>query len=356
MTRERGRHRAPAHAAAQGRNGSSPAVLPLARYELVRTADPEDARERVARVLAEHRLELAGGADGASLDARLHSFRGQDLSLNLLSCGKDVRIVMDAPRRHYAVHVPLSGNAGIRAGFGHIHAEPGVASVVSPHDPLVVRCTPDCRQLIVRIEQAALQARLSELLGEPLREPLWFTPRLDVTRGPGLSWYRVLDLMVGELDLPGSLFTTPGRFAQLERLLMTMLLEVQPHSHSESLRRRGDSGTTRRAPSCPRYVREARQLMDDHPEWQHTIASLASHVSYTTRGLQKGFNRHVGTSPTTYLRRVRLRRARDELLAASPDSTTAEAVAQRWGLRHYGHFAALYRAEFGESPRDTLRR
>jgi transcriptional regulator GlxA family with amidase domain len=58
----------------------------------------------------------------------------------------------------------------------------------------------------------------------------------------------------------------------------------------------------------------------------------------------------------TYLRQIRLRRAREELRAAQREATTVRAVAVGLGILHMGRFAAAYREAFGESPSETLNR
>jgi AraC-like DNA-binding protein len=57
-----------------------------------------------------------------------------------------------------------------------------------------------------------------------------------------------------------------------------------------------------------------------------------------------------------YLRNLRITRAHEELMAADPFTTTATAVARKWGFGHYGRFAADYRRRFGHKPSETLRR
>ncbi|MBX3644206.1 MAG: AraC family transcriptional regulator [Rubrivivax sp.] len=63
-----------------------------------------------------------------------------------------------------------------------------------------------------------------------------------------------------------------------------------------------------------------------------------------------------GTTPMHHLKNVRLQRVRDELLAASPNSTTVTSLALRWGFSHLGHFTADHRRCFGESRSTTLNR
>jgi AraC-like DNA-binding protein len=74
------------------------------------------------------------------------------------------------------------------------------------------------------------------------------------------------------------------------------------------------------------------------------------------RALQSTFRDHLGLTPQQYLRRARLRRAREDLLAhQNTGRTTVSAIANRWGFNHLGRFAIEYRSRYGESPSDTLR-
>ncbi|MFI5838014.1 AraC family transcriptional regulator [Micromonospora sp. NPDC051300] len=76
----------------------------------------------------------------------------------------------------------------------------------------------------------------------------------------------------------------------------------------------------------------------------------------TPRALQTAFRRHLGITPTAYLRRVRLDRAHRDLTAARrAEGDTVAAIARRWGYLHTGRFAADYRAAYGRPPGDTLR-
>jgi AraC-like DNA-binding protein len=79
----------------------------------------------------------------------------------------------------------------------------------------------------------------------------------------------------------------------------------------------------------------------------------AAHVSERT--LQYAFQDIMGMSPLTYLHRLRLHRARDELRKAKSDSTTVTNVAMNWGFWHFGEFSQAYKNCFGESPSRTLR-
>jgi len=101
-------------------------------------------------------------------------------------------------------------------------------------------------------------------------------------------------------------------------------------------------------------LREAVEHVHAHAHLPLDTTTVAQHVDLTVRGLQQAFTRHLGTTPTEYLRGVRLDRARVELREAGPDTSTVADVARRWGFGHLGRFAASYAERFGEYPSETL--
>lgn len=85
------------------------------------------------------------------------------------------------------------------------------------------------------------------------------------------------------------------------------------------------------------------------------LSELCATANVSERTLQNAFNNIMGMSPLTYLHRLRLHRARDELRKAKSDSTTVTDVAMNWGFRHFGDFSRTYKNCFGEVPSITLR-
>lgn len=85
------------------------------------------------------------------------------------------------------------------------------------------------------------------------------------------------------------------------------------------------------------------------------INDIAASVHLTPRAVQYLFRRQLDTTPTEYLRGVRLHRAHQDLIAADRARTTVGAIAAKWGFAHTGRFAVLYRQTYGQSPHTTLR-
>jgi transcriptional regulator GlxA family with amidase domain len=86
------------------------------------------------------------------------------------------------------------------------------------------------------------------------------------------------------------------------------------------------------------------------------IAELCRIAGIERRTLSRAFRAIHATTPSRYLRAARLNLAREALLVPGDGGKTVTEVATRFGFRELGRFAVEYRATFGESPSETLRR
>lgn len=100
-------------------------------------------------------------------------------------------------------------------------------------------------------------------------------------------------------------------------------------------------------------VRRAVAFIDDNADRPITIDDVAAAAHISTRGLQYAFWRSLETTPTEYLRRVRLDGAHRDLRRGASRDTVAT-IARRWGFGNASRFAALYTRTYGRSPRSTL--
>ena len=103
-----------------------------------------------------------------------------------------------------------------------------------------------------------------------------------------------------------------------------------------------------------RTLRRAIAFIEANAGRDISVADIAAAAGVSVRTIQLAFRRHLGTTSTAYLRRVRLDQAHAELRAATPGDVTVDQVAARWGYARTGEFADHYRAAYGESPAGTL--
>ena len=108
--------------------------------------------------------------------------------------------------------------------------------------------------------------------------------------------------------------------------------------------------------ALPSSVRRAQIFIEDNAALPISVVDIAAAARLSVRGLQAAFRRNLGMTPQAYVRRVRLAAAHADLLIGNAGAVKVAEIARRWGFHHLSRFAKVFRAEFGESPSDTLRR
>ena len=130
-------------------------------------------------------------------------------------------------------------------------------------------------------------------------------------------------------------------------LLAGALLECYPSSGAEQ--------DLLSDPELPETLKDAVSFIRTHAAGDVGVNDVAAAVHLTPWAVQYLFRRQLDTTPTEYMRRVRLHRAHQELITAERSAGTVAEIAQRWGFAHTGRFAVLYRETYGQSPHTTLR-
>jgi AraC-like DNA-binding protein len=324
----------------------NPVDIPLAGFERFRTSDLDEARRHAGTLLSAHGLQPV--RPGARLDVRYQCVDLVDTSIICGQYGAAVRLNPGALESFYLVGLPLRGSSTVTSGGREIVTHPGLASVQSCAQPLVTEWGDDCCKLSVKIDRRALERRLAELIGRAPKQPVLFDLALDLERGPGASWRRLLSFLMAELS-PGSVYlSATAATRSLEEMLISTLLFAQRHSYTDALLADADA-------MAPLHVRRVEELVAADPGRRHTLADLAAQSGSSVRALQAGFRRHRGMTPLEFIRARRLERARAALLDASTATRVTE-VALDAGYEHLGRFARDYKARYGESPSQTLAR
>lgn len=166
------------------------------------------------------------------------------------------------------------------------------------------------------------------------------------SRGGVRAWHRALDYVALTLASADTA-RQPLIVAGLAPLLAGALLECYPSTASEQ----DLSGE----PELPESLKDAVSFIHRNATRELGINDVAAAVHLTPRAVQYLFRRRLGTTPSEYMRGVRLSGAHQDLIGGSTSSTTVTEIAQRWGFAHSGRFAVLYRQTYGQSPHTTLR-
>ena len=89
-----------------------------------------------------------------------------------------------------------------------------------------------------------------------------------------------------------------------------------------------------------------------------SLDAVVERLGCSRRSLIQGCTELMGIGPIELLRAQRLERVHQALLAGSqepaPSTALVGEIAQRFGFRSRGHFAAAYQEQYGHSPSQTL--
>ena len=189
----------------------------------------------------------------------------------------------------------------------------------------------------VRAQELARRLTGDELLSLRLTS---VHPRSDAA---ARQWVRAFDYLLS------SIMSAEGDElieAALARHALTTVLSCFPSTFSSAIDRDsgGEGGGT---------VRRALAYIDENAHLPITVDDVAEAAHISTRGLQYSFRRSIDTTPTEYLRRVRLDGAHRDLRNATADASVAQ-IARRWGFGNSSRFNTLYRQTYGRTARETL--
>jgi len=318
----------------------------LERYRRFSTSDLEEARQEVGRIFCPHRLDLI--RCNARLDALHNCAWIGKVGLNYLRYGDEIRITPGALETFYLVQIPLTGRAAVKIGDRLVASNRHYASLLSPTEPVDMIWSAECEQLIVYLKRDAVEEFAARHAPDERSEAVIFDPLVEMNAPAIRSWMRLVRVAKEDLE-SGGVLADPIVATHFEQVLIAGLLSAQPNSSNLS------SPSTPVVPLSP-AVRIALDLIESCPERPWRVAELAAHAGVSSRTLQDAFRRIRGTSPLGELRRVRLTRARTDLLNGTPGTTSVTEVATRWGFFHLGRFSQLYRSTFQELPSQTLAR
>jgi AraC-like DNA-binding protein len=249
----------------------------------------------------------------------------------------------------YYVNLPSIGSSLTADYRGEsVIAAPDRGLLLRPGGSARIRTRDAYHSHAILIDRAALERQLGALIGDTTAEPIRFAPSLDLTSGSAATWARLTRWFATEIAAPDSLLTNPLIAERLHEVVLMGLLAVAEHPYREAMAGRISS----RGPSP---VRRAMDEVMAHAAEPITVSRLADAACVSVRSLQEGFRRHLGTTPTRYLREVRLTRAHEDLRRTDSGQATVAEIAHRWGFAHLGRFAEMYAQRYGKHPSETLR-
>lgn len=241
------------------------------------------------------------------------------------------------------VNIPLVGSLRTSIGEEHVRATNARAAVY-PHDvPTVISgWEQPCAMLAIKLDRALVEQRL--MLEGCERVDLHRAPVLDVSGGTAAAWIATVREVINTAQ------RVPDLDAGLARYLAERCIDGFVSSafglpdQDADVREGTDASVVDRIMEAITYASGPPLSMN----------ALSGYVGASPRTIQYAFRRLRGESPMRAQRRERMRRARQDLRAASAQDDQVRTIALRHGFTHLGRFSAEYEREFGELPSRTL--
>lgn len=309
------------------------------------TRDQDEAVEFVRQVYVDHQPCFA--ADRRSAELAVTSAATAELAADVFRVSMNFAISAQ-PFGYLMVLSQTSGRVRATTGAEEIRVSTGDSYLLRPDTSMLIDWHDPCAGAL-RLPLHRVAAVAAESTGIGLGD-LRFEAMRPIDESMNRYWRRVSGFIGRELLAPASALAHPLVADQMLHYAAETVLAVFPNT-TMAVDHRPDPRAV-----APASVRRAAAFIDTNADRVVDLAGIAADAGVSPRALQYAFRRHYGTTPSAYLRRVRLHRAHLELQGADPSrGDTVSAIARHWGFAKPARFAAAYRAAYGRPPSHTLR-
>jgi AraC-like DNA-binding protein len=309
----------------------------------VEATDLDTVHQILSRMYGAVRIEATGGRWGRMCiaSASLGGVRFDQVAFEM-AFEADV-----TPRETYAFGHLTSGrlrhgsDGSVRSyvpGEVFLAGQPGVPCTVAVDDTVVE----------LAVVEPGLIDEVADSVPGRVQRPVRFTAYKAVSPRAGERWKSTYAYVHNEARASLAGVTHPLVVGNAARLLVATALATFPNTAV------AEPTIEDRHDAHPETLRRAIAFMESNAGCDISVADIARATHVTARAVQLAFRRHLQTTPSAYLRRIRLQHAHDQLRDAVPGSTTVSAVAAQWGFLNGSQFAVHYRTAFAELPSRTL--
>jgi AraC-like DNA-binding protein len=280
---------------------------------------------------------------------------------------------------HYLIYLVLAGSLSQQIhhpslqsrGLAHTEKErieqgqqvfrcsPEIATTIDLGQKLASSASEQGEVLLISIDREAIDSALSKLIDRTSKQPVKFSPNIDLTSEFGLSlknfaqflWQAATkrnDPGIKTAKIDRQVAFAPLVLQKLEQAFLACLIEGLPSNYSEEILYQTDG-------AFARHVHKARTFIESHLHEDIKLGDIATETGVCSRLLQKAFSYHCGCSPMRFVTLARLHQVRQELAQADTNTKIVDVMMQ-YQFTQGGKFAKEYQQLFGEKPSETLKK
>lgn len=318
--------------------------IPLASHQFLDAKTISDAEKTLAKAVEPRQF----APSRRSKKQGIHATRYQlaDIQIYGLQFEGPLNITSDRLESVNVIY-PIIGKLRSLKDRDPVTMSVGSAMIDSPGDRVAVEWESCSTSMVTRIPRDTLNYYCNKLYDIEVVQDVCFAPVLDLTRGGGASVQNILNTILMEADQSDSLLNKGVLSKHFQELFITALLNAQPNSLTGFLQERSQQVR-------PFYIKRAVEYINENAAELISLSDLVEATGVSLRTLQAGFAKYYNLGPSAFIKQHKMRRAREELLAANHLETTVAEVAAKWGFYNHCGFTLNYRKLFGENPSDTL--
>lgn len=309
------------------------------------STDPREASTLVGSLYRPHNLSLRQPTD--SMSARMAHFDAVETSISQLTYDAEIRITSDPFQDFYLVMLPKQGQFSVTQNRSELIATVDSPIVLDADKSIDMNWSKSCDNLIFKVNKRLIEKSLFDSYGIEAKHPVEFN--FAHSKSANLQNFAALfsSLMHNNPYFDES-HKNPEVLKKIEELLVAALIS-SGNNYSQVI-----EGIQYKV--LPKFVIHAKDFIEENYANKITVIDVAQFVGVSVRALQKGFEQYENSTPSLFLRRIRLRKARETLLKmrCNPNALKVSEVALNCGFQHFGNFSNYYLKEYGESPSTTL--
>lgn len=313
----------------------------LDQHAIVRSDDIDEARAKISEKVSPHRIEMAGQAN--MVDVKFSGVELEGVALLHAYYGCAIKAEPEDSEYFYT-HTMLRGNSEIQHGENQCDTVEGDTVVLSPSVPYTMHLHEKCDRIIIRIDRNQVHSHLSHLLCDEVDANLIF----DLKVRNSTSWWNTVNFILGQIEAEPSVLESKHVLQAYSKVIISSLLELHGHNFLNSIKNRDE------AMLCPQ-LREAFDFIEFSIQKNIAIIDVAKHCNVSLRTLQRSFVKHLGITPTSYIRNAKLEAVHIELQkVALTRNGNVKRILLDYSIIDFSRFAQYYRKKYGCTPQETI--
>jgi len=328
--------------------GLDPRKLPLEENLVYKGSDFAQAGAAVSSISVPRTFEALSDKPTPFIEIRRARLKYSEIGLTF----NNVETRMKTPARinYYSLAIPLSGSQQIVTESGEAETTPPYARLRSAGSVYDIRRSADYVAIIASLSAEGFEHFVGDKVDFLIPPEKSFSLMLDLSDERYSVFTSILGTLCKALGERGG--ETPQRdivIARLEEALWFAFADACPELYSQYKE-------ARRVGPISAVAKRVTSYIEDNAQRDLTLSDLVEVSGMSARTLYSSFSRAYGKGPMAYLKRVKLSRCREALLAADPGEELVGDIAASWGFYHLSSFASDYKREFGELPSESLKR